>query len=115
MNAAKRIMELAATILKRLEYKDRKQMTINMEIEQDLIESKRLTTVAIEGLQFQTEDGENTKQEFSKKVDVRRAWEKEEFRNKHNLKSSNNIKELSTMPRKCHNAVLQAKINKIRE
>lgn len=122
MNVAKKIIELAATIQKRLDHKDKKQMTIALEIEHKLIENKRIATVAIEGLQLlqpasAEEDGiENIKQEFSKKVDVRRAWEKEEYRKKHNSNTTTH-KELNTLliSRKCHTVTLQSKINKIRE
>ena len=115
MNAAKRMIELAIIIMKRIENKDKKQMTIHMEIENDLIENKRIATVAIEGLQSQKVEGEfNMKQqEFTKKVDVLRAWKEEEFRKKYHNQHVKLANAISS--RKDHSLALQAKINKIRE
>jgi len=105
VGAAKRIVEMAKKVKQRMVDREKKNVNVRAEVEQQLLESNRIATVAIEGVEL----AEGNKP-FLKKVDLRRAWEREEYRKKYGNKDDKPV----DAPAKMHNESLQRKIDAIR-
>jgi hypothetical protein len=106
LGAAKRVVEAAVKVQQRMIDMEKKNVNVRAEVEQQLLESNRITTIAMEGVEL--EEGSKP---FLKKVDLRRAWEKEEHRKKY---GSHREDKPYDMPSKIHNESLQKKIDAIR-
>ena len=117
LGAAKRIVEIAAAkVLQKLLEKDKKNNVINehSEVEQQNLESNHQPTATMEGMEVAAQvavTAEGNPSKPMKKVDIRRAWEKDEYERKHGNKDKSKT---INGPAKVHIESLQQKINAIR-